>query len=272
MWRRGVLPYPGRRPWPEGCSTRSRAWPSSTTAEWRQAAATGCLPEDAGLSSWRWTRSPRFTLSGSRDRNQLLCAKKRYTCTRQMNTNWSFLRTRRRAVKRHDGAVLAGLVPVPLAVAARLWHGAAVPEDRWGWVAQVSGCCSAMIAVAAAGVMTQPELASDCYPRAQKVGRRHRRAHLSRMHAPFATVHLQLLKGTVGISISAKICRSKIYALRPNLMLASFLTWIINVASFKMQTATFTTLHSREHSATCTDCVQCTRIQHWQRTNRAVGN
>lgn len=272
MWRQGVLPYPDRRLWPKGYSTQSRAWPSSATAEWRQAAATGCLPEDAGLSSWRWTRSPRFTLNMSRDRNQLLCAKKRYTCTRQIKHELKFSSYPTSGCQKTrwsgTGRTCSGSAGGRSSTVARSDRaGGQVGVGRSGeWVLQCydrgGGGRGDDAARACLGLLPARPKGRTAAPR----------AHLSRMHAPFATVHLQLLKGTVGISISAKICRSKIYALRPNLMLASFLTWIINVASFKMQTATFTTLHSREHSATCTDCVQCTRIQHWQRTNRAVGN
>lgn len=49
------------------------------------------------------------------------------------------------------------------------WRGEPSRRDRWGWVAQVSGCCSAVIVAAAAGVVSQPVFASDCHPRAGKV-------------------------------------------------------------------------------------------------------
>lgn len=53
----------------------------------------------------------------------------------------------------------------------------------------MSGCCSsvcAVIAAAAAGVVSQPEFASDCRPRLRKVRTPRRRAHFTHIHAPCA--------------------------------------------------------------------------------------
>ena len=59
----------------------------------------------------------------------------------------------------------------------------AEPGSWWGWGTQVSRCCSAVIAVAAPGVVSQPVLASDCHPRRPTGRQLAPRAHLW-THAP----------------------------------------------------------------------------------------